>query len=272
MKKNFWVLLSVLLASLIAGPASAADLVKFAGAYVSPDSVASMAEEAQETPITSQEFGIVDQTTFNLGPCEMMPRSATDFTRVDILNCSSVGVLSGEASVSVGAEVHLPTGALITDFTVFYNDTHTTSNPSMGLWRSSTTGVNTGIQFFDPAAAFSGGDTSSTVPLATPHTVDNTTNRYHFLIILARSVAIPAEQERVYRVAIKYRRQISPAPAVATFTDVPTTHGFFQAIEALVASGITVGIGGGNYGPDQTVTRGQMAAFLARALGLHWPN
>lgn len=67
-----------------------------------------------------------------------------------------------------------------------------------------------------------------------------------------------------------YYRQMSPAPATQSFNDVPPTHMFFQAVEALAASGITSGCGGGNYCPNQYVTRGQMAAFLARALGLHW--
>jgi len=56
--------------------------------------------------------------------------------------------------------------------------------------------------------------------------------------------------------------------AQATFNDVLTSHPFFQEIEAMVASGITGGCGGGNYCPDNPLTRGQMAAFLARALGL----
>ena len=67
---------------------------------------------------------------------------------------------------------------------------------------------------------------------------------------------------------VTWRRQISPAPGSATFNDVPTGHSFFQAIEALAASGVTSGCGNGNYCPDGIVTRGQMAAFLARALGL----
>lgn len=71
-------------------------------------------------------------------------------------------------------------------------------------------------------------------------------------------------------VQILYKRQISPAPGTATFADVPTNHIFFQSVEALAASGITGGCGGGNYCPDSPVTRGQMAAFLSRALGLHW--
>ena len=71
-------------------------------------------------------------------------------------------------------------------------------------------------------------------------------------------------------VIIHWERQISPAPVSATFGDVSTGHLFFRHIEALVASGITAGCGGGNYCPDDPVTRGQMAVFLAKALGLHW--
>ncbi len=77
---------------------------------------------------------------------------------------------------------------------------------------------------------------------------------------------------RLRAVRILYRRQVSPAPSSATFGDVPTSHPFFQFIEALADSGITVGCGGGNFCPDSPLTRGQMAVFLAKALGLHWPG
>ena len=71
---------------------------------------------------------------------------------------------------------------------------------------------------------------------------------------------------------VVWRRAMSPAPATATFpNDVPTSHPFFQYIEALSASGITAGCGTGSYCPDQPLTRGQMAVFLAGALGLYWP-
>jgi hypothetical protein len=53
---------------------------------------------------------------------------------------------------------------------------------------------------------------------------------------------------------------------------VPTSHPFFQYIEALAGSGITGGCGNGNYCPDNPVTRGQMAVFLAKALGLNFPD
>lgn len=72
-------------------------------------------------------------------------------------------------------------------------------------------------------------------------------------------------------VEIWWRRAVSPAPATATFSDVPTTDPAFQFVEALAASGITAGCGGGNYCPDAPLTRRQMAVFLSKALGLRWP-
>jgi hypothetical protein len=39
-------------------------------------------------------------------------------------------------------------------------------------------------------------------------------------------------------------------------------------IEAIAAAGVTKGCGGGKFCPDEFVTRGQMAVFLGRALGL----
>lgn len=74
-------------------------------------------------------------------------------------------------------------------------------------------------------------------------------------------------------VVVTWRRTVSPAPGTATFpNDVPTTHPFFRFVEALAAAGITGGCAGGSYCPDSPVTRGQMAVFLAAALGLHWAN
>lgn len=63
---------------------------------------------------------------------------------------------------------------------------------------------------------------------------------------------------------------VSQAPATPTFNDVPTSHPFFQFIEALKASGITGGCQASPplYCPDAPLTRGQMAVFLAKALGL----
>lgn len=60
---------------------------------------------------------------------------------------------------------------------------------------------------------------------------------------------------------------------MAFFNDVPTPHPYFQFIEALKASGITIGcsLAPPLYWPDATLTRGEMAVFLSRIVGLYWP-
>ena len=70
-------------------------------------------------------------------------------------------------------------------------------------------------------------------------------------------------------VEVWWRRNVRPEFGV-TFNDVPIDHPFHQFIEALAASGITGGCGNGNFCPGNPVTRGQMAVFLAKALGLNW--
>jgi hypothetical protein len=77
-----------------------------------------------------------------------------------------------------------------------------------------------------------------------------------------------------YGVRVVYALRISPAPAVATFLDVSVVNPFFQAIEAMADSGVTVGCSSVPplFCPDNPVTREQMAAFLSRFGGLHFPD
>jgi hypothetical protein len=49
-----------------------------------------------------------------------------------------------------------------------------------------------------------------------------------------------------------------------SFPDVPTSQQFYKYIENLFHNGITGGCGGGNYCPDSSVTRAQMAVFLLK--------
>ena len=50
-----------------------------------------------------------------------------------------------------------------------------------------------------------------------------------------------------------------------TFTDVPMNHWAHSHVEVLAANGITAGCGNGNYCPEDSVNRAQMAVFLERA-------
>ena len=110
------------------------------------------------------------------------------------------------------------------------------------------------------------GCTTVTGNLATPHTIDNRANTYFVEVFINGTT----DATRFQAVRVFYTLQVSPAPAVATFSDVPTGHPFFRFIEALVRSGITSGCGGGNFCPDAPLTRGQMAVFLSLGLGLHF--
>jgi len=60
----------------------------------------------------------------------------------------------------------------------------------------------------------------------------------------------------------------SYAPPAATgtlFTDVPLSNGFARWIEQLANESITAGCGNGNYCPNASVTRAQMAVFLLKS-------
>ena len=59
-----------------------------------------------------------------------------------------------------------------------------------------------------------------------------------------------------------------PPTCTQVFVDVPCPSLFADWIEDLALRGIAAGCGGGNYCPDDSTTRSQMAPFLARTFGL----
>ena len=52
---------------------------------------------------------------------------------------------------------------------------------------------------------------------------------------------------------------------VSNFNDVPTGSPIYSFVMSLVGAGVTAGCGGGNYCPNNSVTRAQMAVFLLKA-------
>jgi S-layer homology domain len=165
------------------------------------------------------------------------------------------------------APVQLPAGAHVTRIEVDGCDTNPGANFSVVLRRSQlheggTTQLASADSAGNPGCVFVIGD------LATPETIDNRNNTYFLDYI---DGGTNDASLRFTAVRIFYTLQVSPAPATATFGDVPTSHPFFQFIEALVRSGITVGCGdGSDYCPDDPLTRGQMAVFMSKGLGLHF--
>lgn len=80
--------------------------------------------------------------------------------------------------------------------------------------------------------------------------------------------SITRAQMAVFLLRAKHGRTYAPPPAAGVFADVPTGYWAANWIEQLAAEGITAGCGGGNYCPDASVTRDQMAVFLVRTFGL----
>jgi S-layer homology domain len=164
--------------------------------------------------------------------------------------------------------VHVPQGASLISIELDACDTSAVEGVGAGLGRVDSTGytqlalAQTGDAQTPGCGRFSANVTPG------PETVDN----YLYQYIVNAQNATFTTATTIGAVRVIYRLQVSPAPAVATFNDVPTSDPAFQFVEALVASGITAGCGGGNYCPDASLTRRQMAVFLAKALGLQWPE
>lgn len=201
--------------------------------------------------IWSSDFQILgDPTT------EGTPDGNTGARRCGVGSCAFLGT------------AHLPNGAAISGIELEACDSSATNEFQFFLFRGVAPGqivqllsvpTGTGTAATPGCALF----TAPTIP----HTVDNNAGAYAVDVLFNTDIDL-----RLSAVRIRYNLQVSPAPGTATFNDVPTGHPQFQFIEALVASGVTAGCGAGNYCPDANLTRGQMAVFLSKALGLHFPN
>ncbi len=67
-------------------------------------------------------------------------------------------------------------------------------------------------------------------------------------------------------VTFLHRAENSPSvSSVSSFTDVPATAFYYNAVNWAVANGITNGTGNGRFSPNDTCTRGQVVTFLYRA-------
>ncbi len=76
-------------------------------------------------------------------------------------------------------------------------------------------------------------------------------------------------QMAVFLLVAKHGSSWTPPPATGTvFSDVPAGYWAGAFIEQLAAEGITGGCGGGNFCPDSSVTRAQMAVFLTTTFNL----
>jgi hypothetical protein len=162
------------------------------------------------------------------------------------------------------APVNVPSGALIDSLEFDYCDLNAGSNRStlqmvLTDYKGFVLATTPQIDSVTGGCGFSVQDVSSSGIV-----VDNNYHTCH--LVFYHNVGDGTES--IAGAIVGYKLQVSTPPGTASFGDVPTGHPFFQYIEALYKSGITGGCGAGNFCPDNPVTRGQMAVFLAKALGL----
>lgn len=215
------------------------------------------------SPETPDAYGTSSLTCYTLHAYDFLPFAPGTSVQGD-----SVGgrYLSGGSNFALEAAVHLPSGAVIDHFELEACDTNVTNDVQAFLARC-VDGVCTIAPFGLAQTSGAPGCARLSSPVGAA-TVDNQTTDYFMQVTLTTfDASLSLRAVRIY-----YRLQVSPGPAVATFADVPTTSPLFKFVEALVSAGVTAGCGNGNFCPGDPVTRGQIAVFLASALGLHFPN
>jgi len=221
---------------------------------------------AQDVRSKQPHWGSDDTSVLTLFAWDFAPLDDTmvtvDFSPLRRRSCTDGGGQSSFCGLTAG--VHLPNGAIIEFMEFSVCDDDETENASASLFvLEDPSGAIPPVSSI--VTAGSGGClrwTSGSIGQA----VDNLTSSYSV------EVDLPEGSVSFRAVRLFYRLQVSPAPAFASFDDVPVGSAYHQYVEALYASGITVGCGGGNFCPNSSLTRGQMAVFLAKALGLHFPN
>ena len=230
------------------------------------------ASEPRAQPRRAETYGTSATSYYTVDSTAFTPTSSGFL--YSCLDICQFRYLNNTASESLLAPVHLPAGAILTYMELDYYDASPTGEEHVGFVICDSQGQNCAIlqtACLDTVCSGipeAGGAAQANVDL-TPFAVqiDNDQHRY---FLLAGNTTVDGTTA-MGQVIIGYVLQVSPAPGNATFADVPKSHPFFQYIEALAASGITAGCGGGKFCPDKPLTRGQMAVFLSKALGLQWP-
>jgi hypothetical protein len=213
-------------------------------------------------------YGVDSQTITTISAWSFTGGVTTDNGFANIQDPRYDGYL-GRFNLYTGEDEHyfatldLPAGAVI-DLVGINTQTGTDAVMGIALWKRFRDGSKQMLTGFSlPAHTW---DTDYAGPLEI--TIDT---HHDCEYVLDVEKTISDNKQYFGWVEIWWHRVVSPPPGTPTFNDVPVSHPFFQYVEALAASGITGGCGNGNFCPNTAVTRAQMAAFLAKALGLHWP-
>ncbi|HEY7111971.1 MAG TPA: S-layer homology domain-containing protein [Thermoanaerobaculia bacterium] len=208
-------------------------------------------------------YGIQHWTIDRIGAPEFTPEN----NRTDYESNGPVLYSNGGAG-TFHASAHIPKGALLTFFDLDYCDQVTGSTVEAWLYTSphNLTASSTNLSHLISTTQIT--CTSAFEDLTSQKITFNPNTDDLFVEVETHGGDISSSFSGV---SIFYQLQVSPAPATATFADVPTNHPYFRFIEALASSGITKGCGAGPiFCPNQTITRQEVATWMAKALGLDW--
>ena len=269
-----WGILSITLWATATATAAAAAPVPRAGGKQSaaqvgaaaPASTAAAPRPVLDGTVDPRTFGTQDQTITVVSAVQFRSTCipSLDVGSFSLYCCADIDFCDNGAHYY--APILLPAGAVIDSIGV---NTATTVYGAMGFtlhFRDHLGGSAQLVSFALPDHPGFATDYSGPLGILVPNNVDR-----EFVLDVETSPGLEENQYFGY-VEVWWHRVVSDAPEVPQFGDVPASHPFYQFIEALAASGITAGCGPGIYCPDAPLTRGQMAAFLSKALGLHWPE
>ncbi len=220
-----------------------------------------------------ETYGTLNLSYYNIDAAEFMPTSSS------VTYASLPGTFTRYSDNCTGpclaAALHIPSGAMLQSLELDYYD-NAAAGEAIALLRICD---YNGQGCSGPATCPDGSTACSGVPdtdgysyrlvdlTAANIQINNYYNRYYVFVGTTNGDGSTA----INRISIGYKLQVSPGPATATFSDVPTSHPFFKFVEALHAAGISNGYPDGRFGVNDPITRGQMAVFLSAALGLNWP-
>jgi S-layer homology domain len=219
-----------------------------------------------EATLIAKEFGIQDGEVVNVHAYEFQANTSTDLILDD---GNGYRYFGAPAVPYMAAPVRLPSGIFIDGLSISYCNENS-GDLVFGLFDNGEGGSGSGGGSLVGVPAVSNGGCSFSGQGLSFYEYDGSGGHPLYLVAYFADGAFDGTA-RFNFASINYRRRVSgDAASQASFADVPMTDFGFQYIEALAASGITGGCGGGNFCPESSVNRRQMAIFLAKALGLHW--
>lgn len=218
---------------------------------------------AQQRPtLATPEWGTTGLSVYTVGAFAFQPFDPTAvYASTNYLDRL---ILSGNSCWV--APVTLPSGTVVDHLELVGCDNSEDLGVDLAAWWTSS--YNGGGTVSDYLVTTTGAPGCGVFPSDSHYyRIDNS------LAIFVLQVCTPGAGSTNFRgVRVWYHLTVSDPPNIASFLDVPSINPYYQFVEALAAAGITAGCGGGNYCPDNPVTRGQLAVILAKALGLYWPN